>query len=85
MTPEPPEGAPASSPLAKFSSQLDPALIEGLKRQARRDGKLLQALLDEAVREYLDRRRTDGPRRHVMVALAQSIAEFERLYRELSK
>ena len=81
-----PAGAPSVPPaLAKFSTQLDPVLLADLKTVARLEGRLLQAVLDEALREYLDRRRTDGPRRHVMLALAQSLAEFDRLYRELSK
>ena len=76
-----------SSPpaLAKFSTQLEPLLLAELKTIARSEGRLLQAVLDEALRDYVDRRRTDGPRRHVMLALAQSLAEFDRLYRELSK
>lgn len=81
-----PAAAPSSPPaLAKFSTQLDPVLLADLKGVARVDGRHLQAVLDEALREYLDRRRTDAPRRHVMLALAQSLAEFDRLYRELSK
>ena len=81
----PTDGPAVPTALAKFSTQLDPALIAGLKAAARSDGRHLQAVLDEAVREYLDRRRTDAPRRHVMLALAQSLAEFDRVYRELSK
>jgi hypothetical protein len=64
---------------------LEPLLLAELKTIARSEGRLLQAVLDEALRDYVDRRRTDGPRRHVMLALAQSLAEFDRLYRELSK
>lgn len=82
MTAESSESQPS---LAKFSTQLDRELLASLKAVARAEGRHLQAVLDEALREYLDRRRTDGPRRHVMLALAQSLAEFDRLYRELSK
>ena len=85
MTPETPSQPTSAPALVKFSSQLEPELLEAVKRQARREGRHLQSVLDEAVREWLDRRRTDAPRRHVMAALAQSILEFERLYRELSK
>ncbi len=81
-----PAAVPTSPPtLAKFSTQLEPLLLAELKTIARSEGRLLQAVLDEALRDYVDRRRTDGPRRHVMLALAQSLAEFDRLYRELSK
>jgi hypothetical protein len=85
VPPAPTDGPAVPTALAKFSTQLDPALIAGLKAAARSDGRHLQAVLDEAVREYLDRRQTDAPRRHVMLALAQSLAEFDRVYRELSR
>lgn len=42
-------------------------------------------MLDEALREYIDRQQKERPRRHVMTAFASSLDEFDSLYRELAK
>jgi phage shock protein A len=43
------------------------------------------AVLDDALRDYIDRQQKDSPRRHVMAAFASSMHEFDHLYRELAK
>ena len=42
-------------------------------------------MLDEALRDYIDRKQKEQPRRHVMTAFASSLDEFDSLYRELAK
>jgi hypothetical protein len=42
-------------------------------------------VLDEALRDYIDRQPKDRPRRHVMASLASSLEEFDSLYRKLAK
>jgi hypothetical protein len=42
-------------------------------------------VLDEALRDYLDRHQADKPRKHVMASFATSLEEFDNLYRELAK
>ncbi len=44
-----------------------------------------QAMLDEAMRDYLNRHQTERPRKHVMASFASSLEEFDSLYRELAK
>ncbi|MFB1489297.1 MAG: hypothetical protein AADX98_20125, partial [Thiocapsa sp. C3-3m] len=48
-------------------------------------GRQFQSVLDEALREYIDRQQKDRPRRHVMTAFAFSLDELDSLYRELAK
>ena len=69
----------------KFSSQAAPEVLAALRKIANEEGRHFQAVLDEALREYIDRKQRRGARRHVAAAFADSIAEFDSLYRELAK
>ena len=69
----------------KFSSQAAPEVLAALRQIAASQGRQLQAVLDEALRDYIDRHQQGGPRRHVVSAFASSLDEFDDLYRELAK
>lgn len=69
----------------KFSSQAAPEVLAALREIARKQGRQFQAVLDDALRDYIDRQRQARPRRHVLTAFADSVQEFEALYRELAK
>jgi hypothetical protein len=69
----------------KFSSQAAPEVLEALRKIAESQGRQFQAVLDEALRDYIDRQQRQRPRKHVMEAFATSLDEFDRLYRELAK
>lgn len=69
----------------KFSSQAAPEVLAALREMADAQGRQFQSVLDEALRDYLDKHQQDRPRRHVMAAFASSLSEFDVLYRELAK
>ena len=69
----------------KFSSQAAPEVLAALRQLAETQGRQFQAVLDDALREYIDRQQTTRPRRHVLSAFASSVDEFDDLYRELAK
>ena len=69
----------------KFSSQAAPEVLAALRQLAQSQGRQFQAVLDEALRDYIDRQQTQQPRRHVLTAFASSLEEFESLYRDLAK
>ena len=69
----------------KFASQADPELLDGFKALARKEGRQFQALLDEAMREYLERKQTGQARKHVIAAYEESLVKFDKLYAELAK
>lgn len=73
------------SALRKFSSQADPEVLEALQAIARREGRQFQAVLGEAMREYLARKRQQAPRRNVLEAFQDSLEERDELYRSLAK
>lgn len=69
----------------KLSSQAAPEVLADLRRIAQAQGRQFQSVLDEALRDYIDRHRNARPRQHVMAAFAESLDEFDRLYNKLAK
>ena len=69
----------------KFSSQAAPDVLAALRQIAESQGRQFQAVLDEALRDYIDQQQKERPRRHVMASFASSLDEFDSLYRELAK
>lgn len=60
-------------------------VVAALDEIAQSTGRDLEAVFDEALRDYVERHRTDRPRRHVLEAFAESVHEFDDLYRALAK
>lgn len=69
----------------KFASQLDKELLERARKAAEREGLQFQSLLEAALRDYLDGLEGAKPRKSVVNALAQSLEEFDELYKALAK
>lgn len=74
-----------TSQKVKFATQADPVLLEQLRSMASREGRQIQALLDEALREYIQRKQENTPRKAVMDAFKSSMEEYDSLYRELAR
>lgn len=70
--------------LRKYSSQADPEVLEAMQALADREGRQLQALIGDAMREYLARKQ-QAPRRNVLDAFQKSLEERDELYRKLAK
>ena len=71
--------------LRKYSSQAEPEILEAMQAIADREGRQLQAVLGDAMREYLARKQQQAPRRSVLEAFKQSLSERDELYRSLAK
>ena len=71
--------------LRKYSSQADPEILKALQAIAAREGRQLQAVIGDALREYLARRQQQAPRRNVLEAFQKSLKERDELYRKLAK
>ncbi len=71
--------------LRKFSSQADPAVLEELQKIATREGRQFQAVLGDAMRDYLAQKLQQAPRRNVLEAFQESLKERDELYRKLAK
>ena len=71
--------------LRKFSSQAEAEVLEAMQQLATSEGRQFQAVLGEAMREYINRKRQQTPRRNVLEAFQQSLKERDELYRSLAK
>jgi hypothetical protein len=71
--------------LRKFSSQAEPAILDAMQEIAASEGRQFQAVLGEAMRDYLARKRQQAPRRNVLEAFDHSVRERDELYRLLAR
>lgn len=69
----------------KFATQVDPELIEAVRGLAREEGRQVQALVDEALADLIEKRRLGKPRKHVMTAYLSSHQRFGKLYKKLAE
>jgi hypothetical protein len=75
------------SPLThdKLSFNVPPELLGALNQLAALQGRQLQAILEDALREYLTRHQRELPRQHIISEFASSLNEFDELYKDLAK
>lgn len=71
--------------LQKFATQADPDVLEEVRAIAAKEGRQFQSIIDEALRDFIEKRKRGAPRPDVLRALGESMAEYEALYKELAK
>lgn len=71
--------------LQKFSSQARPELLEEVRAIAAEEGRQFQAVLDEALADWVARKKGDVPRPEVIAHLKASMARHRDLYSKLAK
>jgi hypothetical protein len=71
--------------LKKFSSQAEAEILIALGELARTEGKQMQALINEAFADLLEKRKRGTTRRHVMEAFQSSLREYDSVYETLAK
>jgi hypothetical protein len=69
----------------KFATQADPEVLAALRKIAGQEGRQLQALVDEALRGCIEQKQGKSPSPRIREALHDSMAEYDSLYRELSR
>ena len=69
----------------KFSSQASPDLLAALRQVARDEGRHFQAVLEDAMQEYLDNKARGKVRPEVMAHYRASVERHRRLYELLAK
>ena len=72
-------------PLAKFATQADPRVLDEVRAIAAKEGKQLQSVIDEALRDFVEKRKRGRPRPEVLTAFGESLAEYDALYQALAK
>ena len=69
----------------KFATQVDPQILQAVRDLARSEGRQLQALVDEALADLVEKRKQQRPRAHVMAAYQASHEAVAPLYRKLAE
>ncbi len=69
----------------KFATQMDTALLAEVRALARDEGRQLQAVIEEAVRDLLVARKGGDVRKRVADAYRHSVERFAPLYERLAK
>jgi phosphotransacetylase len=69
----------------KFSSQLDPKVLNKAKQLAKSQGRQLQSIIEEALTDYLERTQSERPNTQVLNAFRESLQEYDQLYADLAK
>jgi hypothetical protein len=76
---------PVSAAKEKFATQVSSEILAELRALAHAEGRQLQALVDEALADLIEKRKNTRPRAHVMAAYATSHEGYAELYRRLAK
>ena len=69
----------------KFATQVNAELLGEVRRLAQEEGRQLQALVDEALADLLEKRKQTRPRPHVMSTYLASHEKYAPLYQKLAK
>jgi len=69
----------------KFATQVNSETLAALRDLAQSEGRQIQALVDEALADLLEKRKPSRPRAKVMKAYMASHEPFGALYKKLSE
>lgn len=69
----------------KFATQVNSEILSTIRRIAKNEGRQLQALVDEALADLIEKRKFARPRAHVMKAYQSSHEEYGELYKKLAE
>lgn len=69
----------------KFATQVNSEILSEVRTIAQNEGRQLQALIDEALADLIEKRKHGRPRPHVMAAYQGSHEKFGSLYKKLAE
>jgi len=69
----------------KFATQVNSEILSTVRTLAQKEGRQLQALVDEALADLIEKRKNTRPRPHVMAAYLASHEKYSELYKKLAK
>ena len=74
-----------AKPRQRFAAQVDAELLEVVRDLARKEGRQVQALVDAALTDLVEKRRGAKPRSHVMESYRASLPRYAGLYKKLAE
>lgn len=69
----------------KFATQANSELLAAVRALAEKEGRQIQALVDEAFADLLEKRKRTAPRAHVMASYLASHEKYAPLYKKLAE
>jgi hypothetical protein len=69
----------------KFATQVNSEILSAVRTLAEKEGRQLQALVDEAFADLIEKRKNSKPRSHVMGAYLASHEKNGSLYKKLAE
>jgi len=69
----------------KFATQVNAEILSAVRTLAEKEGRQLQALVDEALADLIEKHKNAKPRAHVMAAYLASHEKYGPLYKKLAE
>ena len=69
----------------KFATQVNTETLAQVREIAAKEGRQLQALVDEALADLVEKRKQARPRPYAMAAYHGSLDKYDELYKKLAK
>ena len=69
----------------KFATQVDSEILSEVRGLAHAEGRQIQALIDEALADLIEKRKQSRPRHKVMALYQASHEKFAPLYKKLAE
>ena len=69
----------------KFATQVNSKILRDVRALADKEGRQLQALVDEALSDLIEKHKNAKPRSHVMGAYLASHEKYGPLYKKLAR
>ena len=69
----------------KFATQVNSEILAAVRSLAQSEGRQLQALVDEALADLIEKRKGSRPRDHVMAVYQASHEKYAPLYKKLAE
>ena len=74
-----------SQPRTKFATQVNSEILSTVRSLAEKEGRQLQALVEEAFADLIEKRKNAKPRPHVMGVYLASHEKYGSLYKKLAE
>jgi len=69
----------------KFATQVNSEILRSVRSIAKKEGRQLQVLIDEALADLIEKKKQSRPRAHIMAAYQASHEKFAPLYKKLAE
>jgi len=79
------EDIPVPPTREKFATQVNSKILSAVRSLAEKEGRQLQVLVEEALADLIEKRKTSRPRARVMDAYLTSHDRYASLYKKLAE